>query len=52
VLAIAAGIYALVGGLRLYKDALNRGKEIRAFIALTVFRLAISAAILLTIFLA
>jgi 4-hydroxybenzoate polyprenyltransferase len=52
VLAIAAGIFALVGGLRLYKDALNKGKEIRAFTALTVFRLAISAAILLTIFLA
>ncbi len=52
VLAIAAGIYALIGGLMLYKDALNRGKELRAFTALTVFRLAISAAILLTIFLA
>jgi protoheme IX farnesyltransferase len=52
VLVIAAGIYALVGGLRLYKDALNRGKELRVFTALTVFRLAISAAILLTIFLA
>lgn len=52
VLVIAAGIYALVDGLRLYKDALNRGKELRAFTTLTIFRLAISAAILLTIFLA
>ncbi len=52
ILVIAAGTYALIGGLRLYKDTLNKGKELRAFTALTIFRLVISAAILLTIFLA
>ena len=50
ILAIAAGIYALIGGIRLQKDALNKEKGLRAFTALTVFRLVISAAILLTIF--
>ncbi len=50
-LVIAAGAYALVGGLRLIKDSLNRNMGIKAFTSLSVFRLVISAAILLTVFL-
>jgi 4-hydroxybenzoate polyprenyltransferase len=49
---IAAGIYALTGGLRLYKDTRNRKKGMAAFNSLSVFRLVISAAILLAVFLA
>jgi len=51
VLVIAAGIYALIGGLRLYKDTLNRKRGMAAFNSLSVFRLVISAAILLAVFL-
>ena len=51
VLIIAAGIYALYTGLRLLKDALNRESGLKAFASLTIFRLVISAAILLSILL-
>jgi len=51
-LVIAAGMYALLNGLRLLKDVLNRGKGLKAFTSLSVFRLVISAAILLSILLA
>jgi protoheme IX farnesyltransferase len=49
VLVIAAGVYALVSGSRLLKDILNRKRGIIAFISLSVFRLIISAAVLLAI---
>jgi len=51
VLVIAAGIYALICGLRLYNDTINRRRGIAAFNSLSVFRLVISGAILLTVFL-
>ena len=51
VLVIAAGIYALYTGLGLLKSALNRERGLKAFASLTIFRLIISAAILLNIFL-
>lgn len=50
VLVLAAGIYALARGLELLTDASNREKGLRAFSSLTVFRLIISIAILLDIF--
>jgi len=50
-LVIAAGLYALVSGLRLIKDTFNRNTGLRAFTSLSIFRLVISAAILLTVFL-
>jgi len=49
-LIVAAGIYALVSGLRLLRDSLNREKGLKAFASLSIFRLVISAAILLTVF--
>jgi geranylgeranylglycerol-phosphate geranylgeranyltransferase len=52
VLVIAAGVYALVSGLILIKDVYNRDRGLKAFASLSVFRLVISAAILLTVFLA
>lgn len=51
VLVIAAGIYALICGLRLYNDTINRRRGMAAFNSLSVFRLVISGAILLTVFL-
>ena len=50
VLVLAAGLYALVCGLRLSKDSLNRNKGLKAFTSMSVFRLIISAAILISIF--
>lgn len=50
-LVLTMGIYALTSGVRLLRDALNREKELRAFTSLSIFRLTISAAILLSIFL-
>jgi len=50
-LVIAAGVYALIGGLRLLRDSLNREKGLKAFASLSIFRLVISAAILLVVFL-
>jgi len=50
-LVIAIGIYALLSGIRLLGDALNRNKGLKAFISLSIFRLVISAAILITVFL-
>jgi 4-hydroxybenzoate polyprenyltransferase len=51
-LVLAAGAYALTNGVRLLKDASNRQRGIKAFTSLSIFRLVISAAILLTVFLA
>ena len=50
VLVLPMGLYALVNGLVLLKDALNRSKGIKAFTTLTVFRLTISVSILLQVF--
>jgi 4-hydroxybenzoate polyprenyltransferase len=50
-LIIAVGIYALTSGLRLQKDALNKDKGLKAFTSLSIFRLVISATILLVVFL-
>ena len=50
VLVLAAGIYALSSGLGLLKDTLNREKGLKAFASLSIFRLTISVAILLDIF--
>ena len=49
-LVLAVGIFALNSGLRLFKDSLNREKGLKAFASLSIFRLIISAAILLNIF--
>lgn len=49
-LVIAAGVYALYSGLRLLKEASNRERGLKAFGTLSIFRLVISAAILLTVF--
>ncbi len=46
---IAVGVYALVYGLRFHKDILNKEKGMAAFRTLSVFRLVISAAVLLTV---
>ena len=50
VLVLAAGIYALTNGLQLLRDALNREKGLKAFTSVTIFRLTISVAILLSVF--
>jgi len=50
VLVLATGIYALSSGLGLLKDTLNREKGLKAFASLSIFRLTISVAILLDIF--
>ncbi len=49
VLVLAVGIYALINGLQLLRDALNREKGLKAFASATLFRLTISAAILLSV---
>lgn len=49
-LVIAAGVYALISGLRLWGDSLNRAKGLKAFVSLSILRLVISAAILITVF--
>jgi 4-hydroxybenzoate polyprenyltransferase len=51
-LVIAAGIYALMSGVRLFRDVCNRERGLKAFASLSIFRLVISVAILLTVFLA
>jgi len=50
VLVLAAGIYALASGLRFFKDSLSRERGLKAFASLSIFRLTISVAILLDIF--
>jgi len=50
-LVVAAGIYALINGLRLLRDSLNRNTGLKASVSLSIFRLVISAAILITVFL-
>jgi 4-hydroxybenzoate polyprenyltransferase len=47
---IVAGIYALIAGLRLDKDIQDRKRGVAAFTSLSAFRLVISAAILLSVF--
>jgi hypothetical protein len=51
-LVTAAGVYALLGSLRLLGSPRSRPLGIRAFMSLSVLRLTISAAILLTFFIA
>jgi len=51
VLVLGVGIYALSSGLGLLRDTQNREKGLKAFASLTIFRLTISAAILLDVFL-
>ena len=46
---IAAGVYALIYGFRFHKDILNKEKGMVAFRAMSIFRLVISAAILLAV---
>ena len=50
ILVLAAGIYALSSGIVLFKNALSREKGLKAFASLTIFRLTISVAILLSFF--
>lgn len=50
-LVIAAGVYALINGLRLRKDTSNRGKGLKAFSSLSILRMVISISILLVVFL-
>jgi len=50
-LVVAAGIYALINGLRLLRDSLNRNTGLKAFVSMSIFRLVISAAVLITVFL-
>ena len=50
-LVVAAGVYSLIRGLRLHRDVLNRERGLKAFVALSRYRLVISAAILISIFL-
>jgi 4-hydroxybenzoate polyprenyltransferase len=50
VLVIATGVYAMFSGLKLYKNVLDRKRGMAAFTSLSVFRLIISAAILITFF--
>ena len=49
-LVIAVGIYALISGLRLVKDTSSQAKGLKAFASLSIFRLVISATILITVF--
>lgn len=49
-LVLAVSIYALSSGLGLLRDALNRGKGLKTFASLSIFRLTISVAILLSVF--
>lgn len=46
---ISAGVYALVYGFKFHQDILNKEKGMAAFRAMSIFRLVISAAILLTV---
>jgi len=48
-LVFAAGFYALIWGLRLHKNILDKRTGLKAFKALSVFRLVISASILLSV---
>jgi protoheme IX farnesyltransferase len=48
-LVIATGAYALIQGLRLIKSIFNRDRGLKAFASLSIFRLVISAAILLSV---
>jgi len=52
VLVLAVGIYALSNGIGLLRDTLNRRKGLKAFTSASIFRLTISAAILLSVLLA
>jgi len=49
ILVLGIGIYALTNGLQYLRDASNRGKGLKAFTSVTIFRLTISAAILLSV---
>jgi 4-hydroxybenzoate polyprenyltransferase len=50
IMVTAAGVYAFIMVFRLFKSPVDRKRGVSAFISLTVFRLVISAAILLSVF--
>lgn len=50
VIVSAMGIHALINSIRLFRDASNREKGLKAFTSVTILRLTISASILLSIF--
>jgi len=50
ILVLAMGIYTLINGIRFFRDASNREKGLKAFTSVTIFRLTISFAILLSVF--
>ncbi|MFC1953770.1 UbiA prenyltransferase family protein [Chloroflexota bacterium] len=50
ILILTVGIYALVNAIRLFNDASNRGKGLKAFTSVTIFRLIISFSILLSVY--
>jgi heme o synthase len=52
ILVLAAGVYALICGLKFYKNITEKRAGVRAFMALSVFRLTISGAILLSVLIA
>jgi 4-hydroxybenzoate polyprenyltransferase len=49
VIVMAAGIYALISSFRLNKNIRDKQQNIKAFISLSLFRMAISAGILLSV---
>jgi len=49
VIVLAVGIYALTNSIRLFKNASDREKGLKAFTSVTIFRLTISASILLSV---
>jgi 4-hydroxybenzoate polyprenyltransferase len=51
ILVLPIGIYALYNSLKLLGDSMNKTKGLKAFSAVTIFRLTISASILLVVFL-
>jgi 4-hydroxybenzoate polyprenyltransferase len=50
ILVIAMGLYALISGLVLFRDVLSRRKGLKAFSAASLFRMTISVAVLLSVF--
>ncbi|MFC1861199.1 UbiA family prenyltransferase [Chloroflexota bacterium] len=50
IIALAYGIFTLIRGLRLFNDAQNREKGLKAFASLSMFRMIISCAMLLSFF--
>lgn len=50
VLVLAMGTHSLATGLGYFRDVSNRGKGMKAFASVTMFRMIISSAILLSVF--